>query len=500
MKQLTELNSWIALEKHSNYLRLNPFNSFIKNSDSHKAQLELHSEGISIDFTQQRVNETTIELLIKLANEQSIKEKIAALIQGEKVNTSENRAALHTALRTFKKEPLIVDGHDIIPDILETREKMESISKQIRAGLWLGYSGLPIKDIVNIGIGGSDFGPRFCVNALANYTHPDLNFHFVSDADPLAFENTVSRLKPETTLFIVSSKSFTTKETLYNTQKAYAWLGNEQNIDKHFIAVTANLEKAKLFGIKNVLPIWDWVGGRYSLCSAINLITCIAIGYEHFTQLLAGANSMDEHFASKEIDENMPVIMALIGLWNINFLHIPSLLFLVYAKQLELLVPYIQQLDMESNGKSLDFLGRSVNYSTGPIVWGGLGNQAQHSYYQLLCQGTHKIAVEFISTKEFNNELINNFCTAKIDVLSKGINSVDNPNGYIPGGIPISHISLNSSSPFCLGALIALYEHKVYVQSAIWNINPFDQPGVESAKRQKSKVTNLVDQIQLVDQ
>ncbi len=196
----------------------------------------------------------------------------------------------------------------------------------------------------------------------------------------------------------------------------------------------------------------------------------------------------------------MPVIMALIGLWNINFLHIPSLLFLVYAKQLELLVPYIQQLDMESNGKSLDFFGRSVNYSTGPIVWGGLGNQAQHSYYQLLCQGTHKIAVEFISTKEFNNELINNFCTAKIDVLSKGINSVDNPNGYIPGGIPISHISLDSCSPFCLGALIALYEHKVYVQSAIWNINPFDQPGVESAKRQKSKTKNLVDQMQLVDE
>ncbi len=497
--QLTESSSWIALEKHSNSVRLRPYHCFKEQSDLYNAQLEFYSQGISIDFRQQRVDDTTIELLIALAKERSLSKKISALLLGEKVNTSENRPALHTALRSFKKSPIYVDGCDIIPGILETREKMRSISQQIRDGLWLGFSGQPIKDIVNIGIGGSDFGPRFCVNALASYTHADLNFHFVSDADPRAFENTVSSLKPETTIFIISSKSFTTKETLYNAQKAITWLDNDQHLDKHFIAISANLSKAKSLGFNEVLPIWDWVGGRYSLCSAINLITCIAIGYENFIQLLAGANSMDEHFQHKKLEENMPVMMALIGLWNINFLHIPSLLLLAYAKQLELLVPYVQQLDMESNGKSLDYLGRAVNYSTGPIVWGGLGNQAQHSYYQLLCQGTHKIAGEFISTKEFNNELINNFCDAKMNVLSKGINSVDNPNGYIPGGIPISHISLDLCSPFCLGALIALYEHKVYVQSAIWNINPFDQPGVESAKRQKSKTQNQQQQTQLVD-
>ncbi|MBA3536819.1 MAG: glucose-6-phosphate isomerase [Tatlockia sp.] len=498
MKQLTELRSWIELEKHADSLQLNPYNNFHKNSASRDTQLKFQSEGISIDFSQQRINKTTIELLINLADEQKIKDKIYALIKGYKVNKSENRPALHTALRHFNEQSILVDGHDILPDILATRKKMQSISEQIREGVWLGFSGQPIKDIVNIGIGGSDFGPRFCINALSNYAHANLGFHFVSDADPRAFENTVARLNPETTLFIISSKSFTTKETLFNAKKAYAWFNNDQNMDKHFIAITANIEKAKLFGIDNVLPIWDWVGGRYSLCSAINLITCIAIGYEHFIQLLAGANSMDDHFYSKALHENMPVMMALIGLWNINFLHISSLLLLVYAKQLELLVPYIQQLDMESNGKSIDSFGRSVNHSTGPIVWGGLGNQAQHSYYQLLCQGTHKVAIEFISTEEFNNELINDFCEAKIDVLSEGINSVDNPNGYIPGGIPISHISLPSCSPFSLGALIALYEHKVYVQAAIWNINPFDQPGVESAKRQKSKVSSHVNEPQLL--
>lgn len=480
MKQLTELSSWMALEKHSETLRLTPFNL----SQSRTTQLQYYSEGISIDFTKQRINQTTIDLLVKLAHEQNVKEKIASLFHGDKVNRSENRPALHTALRVFSENPIWVDGRDIIPDVLATREKMRLISTQIREGRWLGYAGHAIKDVVNIGIGGSDFGPRFCVNALVNYTTNDLGFHFISDADPRAFERTVAKLNPETTLFIISSKSFSTKETLYNAKKAMVWLNNNC-LDQHLIAVTANTHQAREFGINHVLPIWDWVGGRYSLCSAINLITCIAIGFEHFTQLLVGANSMDQHFYNKDLHENMPVLMALVGLWNINFLHIPSLLLLVYAKQLEELVPYIQQLDMESNGKSIDNFGRAVNYATGPLVWGGLGNQAQHSYYQLLCQGTHKIAVDFITTDEFNNELINSFCSAKMSVLSEGINSDDNSSGYIPGGLSINHIRLNSCSPFSFGALVALYEHKIYTQSILWNINSFDQPGVESAKRQK---------------
>ncbi|KTD30163.1 glucose-6-phosphate isomerase [Legionella maceachernii] len=486
MKQLTELNSWIALEKHAESLCLFSLNALKKSTNSQNNQFKLHAEGLSVDFTYQRLNEATLELLIALANERQLKDKINGLLNGAIVNPSENRPALHSALRAPGEKPIWVDGNNIMPDIIATREEMGAISQQIRDGKWYGYSGKPITDVVNIGIGGSDFGPRFCLSALKDYVKPDLGFHFVSDADPKAFETAVEKLKPETTLFIISSKSFTTTETLYNAKKALSWINNYPHWDKHFIAVTANVDKAKELGISTVLPIWNWVGGRYSLCSAINLITCIAVGYDHFNELLAGAHSMDEHFSAKALHENIPVIMALVGLWNINFLHSSSLLMLVYAKQLEQLVPYIQQLDMESNGKSIDNHGRSVNHATGPIVWGGLGNQAQHSYYQLLCQGTHKVAADFISTQEFQGDLIDSFCNAKIRVLSEGINPPADPNGYIPGGMPINHIHLESCSPFCLGALIALYEHKIYVQSVLWNINPFDQPGVESAKRQKA--------------
>ncbi|WP_028387539.1 glucose-6-phosphate isomerase [Legionella fairfieldensis] len=486
MKHLTELGSWIALENHSHYLRLATMSELKKNSTSREARLKLATEHVSIDFTNQRLNETTIDLLIGLANERGLKDKINALLQGDKVNRSENRAALHTALRIFDNTTSIrIDGQDIVPDVLETRETMRKIATKIREGKWLGFSGESITDIVNIGIGGSDFGPRFCINALSDFVTPELGFHFISDADPFAFENAVKTLRPETTLFIISSKSFTTRETLYNTKKALNWLNNDRHRDKHFIAVTANIKKAQASGFSNVLPIWNWVGGRYSLCSAINLITCIAIGYPRFTELLMGAHSMDQHFYNTHFHENLPVMLALVGLWNINFLHIPSLLLLVYAKQLEQFVPYIQQLDMESNGKSIDNLGRSVNYATSPIIWGGPGNQAQHSYYQLLCQGTHKVAADFISTQEFNGSLLSSFCEDKIRVLNQGLNPPGNPNGYIPGGMPINHIQITSCSPACFGSLIALYEHKVYVQSVLWNINSFDQPGVESAKRLK---------------
>ena len=382
----------------------------------------------------------------------------------------------------MKPGSILVNNEDIIPDILDVRQKMRTISNQIRSGEWLGYSGKPITSIVNIGIGGSDFGPRFCLNALTDFTLDSLDYHFISDVDPKAFEHTVKKLNPETTLFIIASKSFTTYETLVNGKKALAWLGSSKYLDQHFIAVTANTIKANEFGVSNVLKIWDWVGGRYSICSAINLITCIAIGYDSYLELLAGANDMDEHFCESELHENMPVLLALLGVWNINLLHIPSLLLLVYARQLEFFVPYIQQLDMESNGKSIDNEGRAVNYGTGPIVWGGIGNQVQHSYYQLLCQSSHKIAADFISINSVNNEIINSICNAKINILSQGVLSLEQPNGFIPGGMPINHIKIGSCTPFNLGALIALYEHKIYVQSILWNINAFDQPGVESAK------------------
>lgn len=488
MKQITELNAWTALEHHAQSMRLTSI-SELKNSSTCKANnLKLGLDGLCIDFTNQRINESSLNLLTKLAEERQLKNKIEALFQGQKVNQSENRPALHTALRILDEKPIMVDGFNIVPAILATRKTMRDISDQIRAQRWLGYSGKAISSIVNIGIGGSDFGPRFCIESLADYTANHLNYHFISDADPKAFEKTLAKLHPETTLFIVSSKSFTTEETILNANKAIAWFGAiDQNeiLEKHFIAVTANEEKAKQFGIQLILPLWDWVGGRYSLCSAINLICCIAIGYNHFMDLLAGANNVDQHFRHSELEKNIPVILALIGIWNINFLHMPSLLMLVYTKQLELLVPYVQQLDMESNGKSIDTLGRAVNHATGPIIWGGLGNQAQHSYYQLLCQGTHRIAVDIITTKEFDGEIVNDICNEKVKVLSEGTNPTNNANGYIPGSVPINHIQLDSCSPFCIGSLIAIFEHKIYVQSVLWNINSFDQPGVESAKRVK---------------
>lgn len=482
MKQLTELTIWPTLEKHAQTMRINRFSESITAPLLSAKNFQLHANNICLDYSKQRINEATLELLISLANERHLKDKIKALLQGDKINRSENRPALHTALRVFDETPIYVDGQDITPAVLATREKMMNIARQIRAGQWLGYSGQPIKDVVNIGIGGSDFGPRFCISAFTDYLGPDLAFHFVSDVDPRAFEQAVATLQPETTLFIISSKSFTTKETLYNAKKAFAWYNNAKHLDKHFIAVTANEDKANDFGIQNTLPIWDWVGGRYSLCSAINLITCIAIGPERFKELLAGAHSMDQHLLTKDFHENMPVLLALLGIWNINLLHNSSLLLLVYARQLELFVPYIQQLDMESNGKSIDNLGRSLNHATGPIVWGGLGNQAQHSYYQLLCQGTHQVAADFISSREYDHDIINQFCDAQMRVLSQGVNQAHNPNGFIPGGMPINHLRLESCSPESFGALIALYEHKIYVQSVIWNINSFDQPGVESAK------------------
>jgi len=479
MKPATKLDLWESLTTHAHTLEKDKFTDKIHRKQSFAAS----ACNINIDYSNQCINHETLERLFALADAAALQEKIKALMCGDIVNLSENRPALHTALRASGTRPVLVNGFDVMPDVIQTRNAIQHISEQIRSKNWLGFTGKPITNIVNIGIGGSDLGPRFCLTAFAELISPDLNFHFISDVDPNGFSNAVTTLQPETTLFIIASKSFTTQETLYNARKAIAWIGDEQRVAKHCIAVTANIEKAHQFGIITILPIWDWVGGRYSLCSAINLITAIAFGFETFSEMLAGANSMDTHFREAEFKDNLPVISALLGIWNNNFLHRQSLLILTYAQQLEQFVPYIQQLDMESNGKGIDNQGNKVNHSTGPLIWGGLGNQAQHSYYQLLCQGTHKVAADFITVNTFDGQLINEMCADKIRVLTSGVNEQENPNGYIPGNLPLNHIRIKDCSPFTMGALISLYEHKIFVQSVIWNINPFDQPGVESAKR-----------------
>ena len=422
--------------------------------------------------------------LYALAKQCSLREKIHALMRGDVVNHSEQKPALHTALRAQNHAtPIWVNHQNVIKDIVSTRHEIQRIATSIRTKQWFGYLGNPITDIVNIGIGGSDLGPRFCLNALSEYTTKDLNYHFVSDVDPNSFINAVASLRPETTLFIISSKSFATKETLYNAKKAMDWLNQPTHHDKHFIAITAHPNKAHAFGIRVVLPIWDWVGGRYSFCSSINLISAIAIGFEAFNEILNGAHSMDMHFHDTDFQYNLPVLLALIGVWNNNVLDINTLLMLTYARQLEYFVPFIQQLDMESNGKSVNIDGKRVEYMTGPIVWGGLGNQAQHSYYQLLCQGTHKVTADLITLNTFHDEIINKMCASKIQTLTKGTHNAEKLHDFIPGNVSLNHIQLNDCSPFTIGELVSLYEHKIFTQSVIWNINPFDQPGVERAKQ-----------------
>jgi glucose-6-phosphate isomerase len=482
MKPLTELITWSKLQNHAHDLAFTSIASLFEANPERQAELTLTCHHTTIDFSHQKADQETIQLLVALAEERHLKTKIDDLFTGETVNFSEDRPALHTALRSQSETPIMVNGRNIIQDVLQTRQAICNISQQIRSGQWLGYSGKRISDIVNIGIGGSDLGPKFCIHALAKYLDNTLGYHFISDADPDAFSSTVQHLNPETTLFIVSSKSFTTKETLYNTEKALAWLGLGHPHEQHVIAITANTPKATAYGIKTILSIWNWVGGRFSACSAINLITAIAIGYEQFEQMLIGANDMDKHFQHTEFHSNLPVLLALFGIWNINCLHIQSLLILTYSKYLEYFVPYVQQLDMESNGKSINNQGHSVNHQTAPIIWGGLGNQAQHSYFQLLCQGTHKVALDFITFSHHENTLINEVLLAKKHILAHGFNNKYKPNEFIPGNSPLNHIQLSQCSPRAIGELIALYEHKIYVQSVIWDINPFDQPGVEGAK------------------
>lgn len=475
-------NTWKALESEAQALSDAGFEELYRLVPDRETRFQCSVCDITLDFSKQKIVDSTLELLCELATASKLKEAIHALTSGKTVNLSENKPALHTALRAPDDEALWINGHNIMSDIIETRNKMEAVAESIRHKDWLGYSGEPITDIVNIGMGGSDLGARFCVEALSDFSTENLGFHFISDIDPHAFTNTVKNLTPETTFFIISSKSFSTKETLFNAKQAMQWIGDSKHFQKHFIAITAREQRAHDFGIEHVLPIWDWVGGRYSVCSAMSLITMIAIGPKNFKAFLSGAYDMDQHFQQVPFAENLPVLTALLGIWNNNFLGIHQLLILVYANQLEQFVPYVQQLDMESNGKCFDKNDRLINYSTSPIIWGGHGNRAQHSYYQLLCQGTHRTAIDFVSLKVFDNCMVNAFCREKQHILSKGIDSERKISGRILGNLPLNHFRLKACTPYILGAFISLFEHKSYTQGVVWNLNPFDQPGVESAK------------------
>ncbi|MBP5343598.1 MAG: glucose-6-phosphate isomerase [Alphaproteobacteria bacterium] len=462
-----------------------------------------------LDYSKNLIDQETMDLLFQWAKESGLDKAIQAMFNGEKINTTENRAVLHTALRNRSNEPIFVDERNIMPDVHQVLEKMHIFSDAVRSGTWSGATGKKIKDVVNIGIGGSDLGPSMASDALAFYHTKDINFHFVSNVDGTDISETLHVCEPENTLFIVSSKTFTTQETMTNANTARDWLVKalgDHAVAKHFVAVSTNTEAVKQFGINpdNMFVFWNWVGGRYSMWSAIGLSLMIGIGYDNFIQMLEGAYEMDMHFKSTPFEQNLPVVLGVLGAWYVNYLGAESYAVLPYDQYLHRLPAYLQQLDMESNGKGVDKNGQPVSYPTGPILFGEPGTNGQHSFYQLIHQGTHLIPVDFIAPIHSLNEtgahhdiLLSNV-VAQAEALMQGKTpeelreeGVDEdliPYKTFTGNRPSNVLLINKITPKTFGALIAMYEHKVFVQGVLWNINSFDQFGVELGKQLAKKV------------
>ncbi len=474
-------------------------------------------EDILVDFSKNRIDETTFALLIQLAKECKLAEAIKAMYTGDKINQTEGRPVLHIALRNQSNKAILVEGKDVMPEVNAVLAKMEKFSNAIISGEWKGYTGKPITDIVNIGIGGSDLGPVMVTEALKSYK-TRLNLHFVSNIDGTHLAEALKIVDPETTLFLVASKTFTTQETMTNAHSARAWFlesgAKEDDIAKHFAALSTNAKDVSAFGIdtQNMFEFWDWVGGRYSLWSAIGLSICLGIGFENFKQLLAGAHAADEHFEKTPFEENIPVILGMLGIWYINFHGAETQAILPYDQYLHRFAAYFQQGDMESNGKHIDRNGNPVDYETGPIIWGEPGTNGQHAFYQLIHQGTRLIPCDFIAPAQSLNAignhhpiLLSNFF-AQTEALMNGKSEEEvikelktsgksdteiaelAPFKVFDGNRPTNSILLKKVTPFSLGSLIALYEHKIFVQGIIWNIFSFDQWGVELGKQLAQKI------------
>lgn len=480
MERVSKLPAWMALSNIQKPIKHN--SNFINSVHS------LRAVNMTYDFNLQHVEPQVLSLLIELAKQSGLEQAMDDYFCGKKLNFTEERAVLHTALRA----PLLTTqsrvNETIATDIQNTLESMASIANKVREGQWLGHTGKVIKNIVNIGIGGSDLGPQMALTALKRYMLNDLNYFFISDADSSSLNDVVEVVDLDETLFIVVSKSFSTRETLMNAQKIRELYKKtnqsrlpQEVVDCHFIAVTANHQRAEQFGISQIFSLWDWVGGRFSFCSTVNLILMIAIGEQAFKDLLQGAYEMDEHFYGTPFEQNLPIMLAMLGIYNINFRQIHNHSVLVYNSRLKYFSDYLQQLEMESNGKSLNRWAEKISYKTCPVIWGGIGNRAQHAYYQLLVQGTQKVSLDFIFDASRDNELVDAYGQNKINILSKGKST--NDWSHIEGKQPVNTITLDNVSPYTLGSLIALYEHKVFVQGWIWQINSFDQFGVESAKQ-----------------
>jgi glucose-6-phosphate isomerase len=469
-------------------------------------------EDVLVDFSKNRLDDETMQALLDLAVELDLKSAIEAMFTGEKINGTEGRAVLHTALRNRSNKPIFADGKDVMPDVNAVLAQMKAFADQVSQGDWLGYTGKPIKSLVNIGIGGSDLGPVMVTEALKPYQNPNLEVFFVSNVDGTHMAETLKRVDPETTLFFIASKTFTTQETMTNAHTARSWFLEKAKdgaaVAKHFVALSTNAKAVAEFGIdtKNMFAFWDWVGGRYSLWSAIGLPIACAIGFDNFEALLTGAHAMDLHFRHEPFEKNIPVVLALIGIWNCNFLGATSEAILPYDQYLHRFAAYFQQGNMESNGKYISRTGEKVNYTTGPIIWGEPGTNGQHAFYQLIHQGTHLIPCDFIAPAISHNpvgdhhvKLLSNFF-AQTEALMNG-KSLDEvkaemakagkseaeiekiaPHRVFEGNRPTNSILIKQITPYTLGALIAMYEHKIFVQGVLWNIYSFDQWGVELGK------------------
>jgi glucose-6-phosphate isomerase len=501
---LTQSAAWKALAAHSErYKDLHLSRLFSEDPERGK-RLTAEALGIYLDYSKNRITDETLRLLLALAEESGLRARIEAMFRGDKINVTEDRAVLHTALRAPKGASILVDGVNVVPEVHAVLDKMAAFANRVRAGEWKGYTGKPIRNVVNIGIGGSDLGPVMAYEALRHYSIRELNFRFVSNVDGIDFAEAVRDLNAEETLFLISSKTFTTQETMTNAHSARAWalqsLKQKEAIASHFVAVSTNAAEVAKFGIDtaNMFGFWDWVGGRYSMDSAIGLSTMIAIGPDNFRELLDGFHQMDEHFRTAPFAENLPVLMALLGLYNTNFLGAHTVAVLPYEQYLKRFPAYLQQLTMESNGKHVTLDGAQVDYQTCPIYWGEPGTNGQHSFYQLIHQGTRLIPCDFIAfvqtlspLGEHHDILLANvFAQAEALAFGKTAEQLryeGTPEWLIPhrtfeGNRPSNTLLIEKLTPSVLGKLVALYEHIVFTQGAIWQLDPFDQWGVELGK------------------
>jgi glucose-6-phosphate isomerase len=508
--QPTQRPAWKALADHYQKTRDLHLRTLFAEDPKRGERFAREAIGIYFDYSKNRVTEETMRMLLELAESSGLRERIDAMFQGEKINVTEQRAVLHVALRAPKEQSIVVDGENVVPAVHAVLDKMADFSNRVRSGAWQGYTGKRIRNIVNIGIGGSDLGPSMAYQALKYYSDRDLVVRFVSNVDGNEFVEATRDLDAAETLFIVCSKTFTTQETLTNARSARAWcvqaLGNEQAVARHFVAVSTNTQEVEKFGIDtaNMFEFWDWVGGRYSYDSAIGLSLMVAIGPDRFREMLAGFHLMDEHFRTAPFAQNLPVLLGLIGIWYNNFFGAETVAILPYDHYLAQLSAYLQQLDMESNGKHVDLEGRQVNYQTGPIIWGQPGTNGQHAFYQLIHQGTKLIPCDFIGfcqplnpLKPHHDLLMANFFAqtealafgkTADEVTADGVAAFQVPHRTFEGNHPTNTILAERLTPETLGKLIALYEHKVFVQGTIWHINSFDQWGVELGKMLANRI------------